>query len=966
VTRVYTAAQGARRKAALRAIVLSLLASTSGLAHAADDTTPAPGTTPTDADGPTGGIIVSGRLEKKQVESGALGARSLLETPFSVAAVNEDAIKRIAATTIDAAFNYDASIRSNNSGVASGNTFSSRGIAIDRTNGYKLDGLPFPYWFQDHPIEHLQQVEVLKGAGGFAYGFAAPGGVVNFVSKKPTDTFEANFGLSFRSSALWRAHLDLGGPLDAAGTTRFRFNAVNEQGTLYNGAHNKNQFFSLALDGKITDRLSWAVDGFYQRTLQTGQSNSIAFTTAVTSLAPTGGKLNLGAAGSSKFNDVPILTGKLKYDVSDNWKATLSARYAVIDERFPGNTLQIINNAGDYRSIAFNMNRIFWYYVFQAGVEGKFNTGPVEHQIVAGANSTTVNFDFDNPTRQVLIGTGNIYNPNFVPAITGNAGALYNHRPPVWTRFQNIRQKALYVSDTADWGPVSLLVGARYTDYEEQNFGATAKETSYFQYKPLSPIYSLTYKIAPAIRAYVTYVEALNRGGLAAATTNNPNASFGPLKATQYEAGLKADGHWGNASLALFKIKLPSEYVNSANYFIRDGFAQHQGAEINLGLTPTRDLFLGLSAAWLDAVQKSGNPALVGKKIAGTTGFQASALAEYTVADGLKVNGGIRYSGKAYGQADNSFIFPASTVLDLGTSYAFEAEGRPVTLRFNLQNLSDEKYWIPAASGTGLSAAAPRTFSLSADFALNRRSGLAPRKLEQGGVPPRSGHAYLGLEAGTIFPEGFSATGINHVTNTTAAPVANALYVRQKTGWDVDGVLGYDFGRFRAEVEAGFKRTRLKSVAYNDASAPIDGTSVVAGQASSPVGQYDRAGGATQVLSVLANGLVNIGQRDARIGGFIGGGVGLARVTTGRWTLNRDVAPLTATATPTYFSDDNVTTFAWQALAGLRHRLGQHSDLTLKYRYFTVPDVTFFTSNGNQVEGKLSSHSLLFGINFNL
>ena len=58
--------------------------------------------------------------------------------------------------------------------------------------------------------------------------------------------------------------------------------------------------------------------------------------TISTSLAATSGAFEPGAIGATKFNDVASLTGKLHYQIAPNWKATLAARYAVLDERFPG------------------------------------------------------------------------------------------------------------------------------------------------------------------------------------------------------------------------------------------------------------------------------------------------------------------------------------------------------------------------------------------------------------------------------------------------------------------------------------------------------------------------------------------------------------------------------------------------------------------------------------------------------
>jgi iron complex outermembrane receptor protein len=293
-------AQGARRPlvASIRFLTLALLSGTA--MHptlACAGTVPdAPAAAPRTTDTENDGITVTGtRAPPETVSTGALGSRSVFETPFSVAQVDADDIQRNAATTIDAAFAYDAGVRSNNSGVASGNTFSVRGIGIDRTNGYKLDGLAFPYWFQDHPIEHLGELQILKGAGGFAYGFAAPGGVVNMASKRPTRDFQAVANISYRSSSILREHVDLGGPLNRDGTIGFRFNAANEQGTLYNGAYNKDQFLSLALDFRISDRLSASLDGFYQRTRQDNQVNTISIKQGVTSLATVSGDLQPGA-----------------------------------------------------------------------------------------------------------------------------------------------------------------------------------------------------------------------------------------------------------------------------------------------------------------------------------------------------------------------------------------------------------------------------------------------------------------------------------------------------------------------------------------------------------------------------------------------------------------------------------------------------------------------------------------------
>uniref|UniRef100_UPI0035C9E561 TonB-dependent receptor domain-containing protein n=1 Tax=uncultured Sphingomonas sp. TaxID=158754 RepID=UPI0035C9E561 len=653
------------------------------------------------------------------------------------------------------------------------------------------------------------------------------------------------------------------------------------------------------------------------------------------------------------------------------------------------------DNKGDYYSTVYNMNRLFKDYVIDATIAGKFATGPIDHEIVAGLSSLTDQFLYDNPTRNFVLGSANnstpavqsttnayvfnIYDQNNQPTIIGNAAAQYNNRPPVYTPYQEIHQRAAYISDTASYGPLSVLVGVRYTHYDEFNTNPDGSAISTFRFRPFTPIYAVTLKLPGAIRAYVSYVQALQDGAIAPATATNSGASFGPLNAHQYEAGLKSAGRWGNASLAVFRIVQPSEYVDGTNNFVRDGNARYQGIEFNAGLKPVAGLYVSGSVSYLDAKQVSGKPALIGERIPGTTSFQASAQVEYALPflPGTSVVGGIRHSGNALGGAAtntiNAFVYPGNTVGDLGASYAFDLTGHSVTLRANVQNLTDKHYWVPNSTGTGISAGEPRTFSLAAQVALNSHHDGVPSQVESASTGGNGNGYYLGLDAGAMLPLAFNAATTNSVANPGASSVPNALAVHQKTGWDIDGVAGYDLGLFSAEIEAGFKRYGIGAINYNNATVPIE----VTGQQHA-AGVYD-GGGRTGVLSVLFNGIINLGRRGAAWRGFVGGGVGLARISSGEWTLAGGSAPLvigtTATAgtntdksvaIPTYFSNDNATAFAWQGLLGVRRAITDRIDLTLKYRFFEVPTLKLRLSSGNESSGKLQSSSLQVGATFHL
>ncbi|MDB5717521.1 MAG: OmpA/MotB protein, partial [Sphingomonas bacterium] len=210
----------------------------------------------------------------------------------------------------------------------------------------------------------------------------------------------------------------------------------------------------------------------------------------------------------------------------------------------------------------------------------------------------------------------------------------------------------------------------------------------------------------------------------------------------------------------------------------------------------------------------------------------------------------------------------------------------------------------------------------------------------------RDGAWYVGGHVGTSIVEDlkYDLTGPRRSAN-------NGIVVDSRYGIDSDGVIGYDFGGFRVEVEGGYKRAEVKSI-------DLVGGAFCANVACRPVGT--QAGGRykgfgnTQVYSAMINGMLDFGPDDG-IQGFVGGGVGGARVKAG---INR-------TSNQVLLLDDRDTRFAWQAIAGVRAPLTSRFDVSLKYRFFNVEDVRFTAGNGDRADTRYRSHSLLAGISYN-
>ncbi|MGE8531960.1 MAG: TonB-dependent siderophore receptor, partial [Acinetobacter guillouiae] len=84
--------------------------------------------------------------------------------------------------------------------------------------------------------------------------------------------------------------------------------------------------------------------------------------------------------------------------------------------------------------------------------------------------------------------------------------------------------------------------------------------------------------------------------------------------------------------------------------------------------------------------------------------------------DGLRLLAGMQYSSSKYANKTGSVKVSGYSVFDIGTAYNFRAYGYDNTLRFNLDNVFNKKYWRDTGSFLGddyLFLGAPRTAQLS-------------------------------------------------------------------------------------------------------------------------------------------------------------------------------------------------------------------------------------------------------------
>ena len=203
----------------------------------------------------------------------------------------------------------------------------------------------------------------------------------------------------------------------------------------------------------------------------------------------------------------------------------------------------------------------------------------------------------------------------------------------------------------------------------------------------------------------------------------------------------------------------------------------------------------------------------------------------------------------------------------------------------------------------------------------------------------RDGSWYVGVDGGVMLVEDLNL-------NIGPAPIKGTA--NTDTGYDFGAVVGYDFGGFRLEAETSYRETDLRSFASSVPAIPTGTQNNILGATPG----LKKTGGDTNALSFMVNGMLDFGEDDG-LQGFVGGGVGVARV---------DVHQIFAA--PAWL-DDSDTGFAWQALAGVRAPISDSWDVGLKYRFFNAAKVDLVDRLGRDVSTRFRSHSLMGSLVYN-
>jgi iron complex outermembrane receptor protein len=335
------------------------------------------------------------------------------DIPQSIVVIGQRVIKQQAAFDLPTITRNISGLNfsGNYSGSGSSQFFNARGFDLNDAQSYRWNGMMI--WnVGNNYADNIEQVEFLKGPTSILFGDVAPGGVMNFVTKKPLAEFRAKVDLKTGSWGLFRPAIDVTGPLNAAHTLRFRLNTSFETSNSFrNYVHSEKEFIAPVIAWDITPKLSINIEAVFRKSSATDDAGLVSPDGTVNGLKSLNPSLYLGEPSHKYLFNEQDYFATIKYELSKTWRLKAVGFYGNSNNRPFGIWFDQPDSTGNFA------RREYGYYQrsktrttsFEA--YGTFYTGPVKHNVLAGIEYQSTNYRYTNPGTLNLLDTNNIYHP---------------------------------------------------------------------------------------------------------------------------------------------------------------------------------------------------------------------------------------------------------------------------------------------------------------------------------------------------------------------------------------------------------------------------------------------------------------------------------------------------------------------------------------------------------------------------
>lgn len=397
-----------------------------------------------------------------------------------------------------------------------------RGVSTDATTlissvGLYVDGVPTTgsMGFM-RLLNDVERVEVLRGPQGTLYGKNAQAGVVNIITKKPTNKFEGSIGLAYGEDNKKELEVSIQTPLIKDKffmglSGRYYEKDGFFKNTITNKFDNykKNYFGKLYLRATPTDRLEVSlISSLYQE-----DSGAIPLNLLT---AKNFREYQSDIAGYVKFSDKSNAL-KISYDF-DNFKLDSTTVYKQMRDKRLGDN--------DYTNKT----------IFHALINMPYKTISEELKISGEMNR--------------LKWVGGVY----VDKTTKKGGYEAISADPKNEGIfnSNLEEKSLGIFSHFDYAlsdKLSAIAGIRYDKDKRRMQDFAFKYDDSAQYSEVSPKFALNYKINPNFMTYASIAKGYKSGGFYMYAANKYPKKFKKETLWNYEVGFKSIAMDGKLNL---------------------------------------------------------------------------------------------------------------------------------------------------------------------------------------------------------------------------------------------------------------------------------------------------------------------------------------------------------------------------------------------------------------------------------
>jgi iron complex outermembrane receptor protein len=409
------------------------------------------------------------------------GDVSAQDLPMSVSHFSQADLLDASGQRISDVLRLDASVSESYNLPAYWDQVSVRGFTLDNRYNFRRDGLPISAQ-TIIGLENKERIELLKGTSGIQAGTSAPGGLVNYVVKRPpTNTTHSvrDVTVSYGPGDNRSVAVDLGDRFGQDAEFGYRLNVAHTDLNPYiRQTQGQRDLMALAMDWRLdaNNRLEWE---FEQSHVEQMGVNFYSLLDngphATPSLpAPVDGTRNITRQANSRPGVFDGLTGsvRLKHQLDNNWLWT--TQYAIqrlrADDRLvyaSGCSASVTDRFcanGDFQIYNYNTdNERRNNEVVHTSLSGQTHWGTLEHAFTFSVLRQRLVDHMPPMQTSPLLGTTNSITGGLTPpSQPADRSALLSNTQDSTTEWA-AKDRIQFNANTSLW------LGARYTQLNRQS-----------------------------------------------------------------------------------------------------------------------------------------------------------------------------------------------------------------------------------------------------------------------------------------------------------------------------------------------------------------------------------------------------------------------------------------------------------------------------------------------------------------